>query len=232
MNKAFIQHLLKTSQKKGAGFIFDMDGVIVDSERAWHTNGTDFLNNLYGKDLLSKMGSLVGLTIDSEYELATRYGFRMAKDKYYEKYDKQAAMIYKQAKITRGVGALIRVLEKMDFKLALVSASRRRWVDVVLARISSKDIFHYVLSTNDRQDLRPKPHQDSYLEAMKRLNVLPQNSIILEDSNRGIAAARASGAFTIAFTQNLVSGYKQIDADAKAKNMEEVIAIVENFFGA
>lgn len=56
---------------------------------------------------------------------------------------------------------------------------------------------------------------------MENLGSQPSMTIILEDSNSGIASAKAFGAFTIAFTQNLVQGYKQIDIDAKAKNMEK-----------
>ena len=62
------------------------------------------------------------------------------------------------------------------------------------------------------------------------MGVNPKNTIILEDSNAGIKSAIDAGAYTISISQNLIQGYKQIDlAQAKAKNMREVIDIVDNW---
>jgi len=49
----------------------------------------------------------------------------------------------------------------------------------------------------------------------------------LEDSNPGIASAKAAGAFTIGLRQNLIDGYQQVGADAYANTIDEVIALVD-----
>jgi len=54
-----------------------------------------------------------------------------------------------------------------------------------------------------------------------------QKTIILEDSNPGIASAKAAGAFTIGLRQNLIDGYQQVGADAYANTIDEVIALVD-----
>jgi len=206
-----------------------MDGVLVNSEQTWYKYGSEFLNTLFGKNVLAKMGELIGITIDEEYELATSYGFRMSKDEFYRRYDEQALGMYSKSIITQNIDSLLQTLKNMGYKIALVSASRKLWIDQVLQRISSKDLFDYVLSLNGRVDLKPKPHPDGYTEAIKILSASPQKTIILEDSNRGIAASKAAGAFTIAYTQHLVPGYVQVEADAKAKNVYEVLKIVKKF---
>ena len=99
---------------------------------------------------------------------------------------------------------------------------------MVLPRLTYKDKFSYVLSTNQRDDLKAKPAPDGYLDAIKNLDSDPEHSIILEDSNRGIQSAKASGAFVIGFKENLVPEYKQEGADACAENMSEVVKIVES----
>lgn len=209
-------------------FLFDMDGVLVNSEQMWHKHGNTFLHSLFGEDILKKMGELIGLSIDKEYELATSYGFNMDKAEFYRKYDEQAMIIYSKSTITKDITVLLQTLKEMDYKLGLVSTSRRTWIDQVLPRISSVDIFDYVLSLSDRKYLRPKPYPDGYIEAMKALHASPSKTVILEDSNTGITAAKTAGAFCIGFTQHLTPGYIQIEADAKAENVYEVLKIVKN----
>lgn len=209
-------------------FIFDMDGVIVDSENAWKKNGNDFLQKLLGKKLSKEIGDTTGMSINSEYDLAKELGFKMSREKFQGIYDKAASIIYDRVDIAFETDKLVNFLIERNFKLGLLSASPASWINKVLRRLSFKDKFEKILSLNERLDLKPKPNPDGYIEMMNDLASSPSATIILEDSNRGIAAARASGAFTIAFTQNLVQGYKQIDADAKANNMEEVIEIVKN----
>lgn len=237
MNKAFIQHLLKTSKsgrkstlrKKGAGFIFDMDGVIVDTENAWELYGDSFLLKLFGKKIREKVGDTIGMTINEEYAKAVKYGFSMDKQRFIDLYDEKAKYVFSKATISPGVDLLAKVLTEMKFKIGLVSSSRGTWINYLLPRLSFGKNIEYIISINDRTDLKPKPSPDAYLEAIRKLGASPKTTIILEDSNRGITAAKASGAFTIAFTQNLVDGYKQIEGDAKANSMEEVIRITRDF---
>ncbi len=209
-------------------FIFDMDGVLVNSEQTWHNQGKDFLQNLYSKQVIQKMGSTIGMTLDVEYETACKYGFRMGKEEYYKMYDNQAKIIYSKSKITPGLHKFILFLERNEFVLGIVSASRQAWIDLVLSRIPLRKKFSYILSINKRKDLRPKPHPDSYLEAIKVLNAIPETTIVLEDSNSGIQAARATGALTIGFREHLTPNYQQKGAHFYANTLKEVADVVEN----
>lgn len=210
-------------------FIFDMDGVIVDSENAWRKYGNGFLANLFGKEISDKIGDTIGLTVNTVYDKAISFGATINKDDYLKAYDKQSAYNYSKANITEGVDPLVAKLISLNFKLGLVSSSRKNWIEHVLPRLSFRNKLEEIISINDSPDIKPKPSPDGYLKAIKRLGASPKTTIILEDSNSGIAAAKASGAFTIAFTQNLVKGYKQIEANAKAGSMQEVIKIIHNF---
>lgn len=208
-------------------FIFDMDGVIVDSENAWIPYEEKFLKNLVGEKIYTKIGDTVGMGVRMIYQRATECGLNLDRETFYKKYDEQAEIIYKKAKITNNINTLVNFLISKNIKLGLVSSSRKTWVDMVLPQLSFKDKFEIIISLCDREDLQSKPYPDGYLEAMKKLNVKPEETIILEDSNTGIQSAKASGAYVISFSENLVPGYKQIKADAHAKNMMEVISIVK-----
>ncbi len=55
-------------------FIFDMDGVIIDSERTWRKYAKDFTEKLFGKELKLKIGSLIGVSVNSAYDKAKAFG--------------------------------------------------------------------------------------------------------------------------------------------------------------
>ena len=214
---------------KEKAFIFDMDGVLIDTERTWMAYGNDFLVNLFGKEIADEIGDTIGMTVNTVYEKAISYGASTNYDEYLKIYDKEAAFIYSKATITGGVEQLVEKLVFLKFKLGLVSSSRRNWIDRVLPRLSFRDRLEQIISLNDRSDLKPKPNPDGYLEALKNLRANPKYSIVLEDSNSGIQAAKAAGAYVIAFRGNLVEGYEQKGADAYAGTMDDVSRLVEKF---
>ena len=211
-------------------FIFDMDGVVVNSEKAWEKYENDFLEKLLGEEISKKVGDTIGVSVNTVYDKASALGFDIPREKFKNIYDEAAFRMYDKANITSGINILVDFLIKKNFRLGLVSSSATSWINKVLQRLSFANKFESVISLNERPDLKPKPSPDGYVETMRNLGSQPNSTIILEDSNSGITAAKASGAFTIAFTQNLVGGYKQIEADSKADNMEEVIGIIKKHF--
>ena len=208
-------------------FLFDMDGVIVDSERMWQKNGVDFARKLYGEKIFREMGDTTGMSLDHEYAFASSHGFTMPLDEFYRIYDQQARKVYAKAHITPGLDTLIFGLKDLGFTTGIVSSSRRPWIQLVIDMIGNTSLFDYSISLNER-GLPSKPDPKGYLIAMEEIGVNAQTTIILEDSNSGIKAGRATNAFTIAFTPLLVPEYQQIPADAKANSFEEVLELVKN----
>lgn len=207
-------------------FLFDMDGVIVDSEKTWQTHGADFARKLYGDAIVDAMGDTTGMSLDHEYDFATQNGFAMDKDEFYHLYDEQAKKMYAKTVITEGLEDLVNGLKQLGFITGIVSSSRRLWIEMVLEKIPEKNLFDYTISLNEK-GLPSKPSPEGYLYAMKEIGSIPATTIILEDSNNGITSAKESGAFVIGFTPLLIEGYKQIFADAAAHSMSEVLQIVK-----
>ena len=206
-----------------------MDGVLIDTERTWVAQGNNDLVNLFGKEIAEKIGDTIGMTVNAVYEKAVNLGASIDYEEYLKIYDREAASVYAKSKITEGVGELAEKLIALNFKLGLVSSSRRIWINYMLPRLPFRDKLEQIISINDRPDLKPKPNPDGYLEAIQKLGAVPKTSIILEDSNSGIQAAKAAGAYVIAFQGNLVEGYEQKGADAYAGTMDDVIRLVEKF---
>lgn len=210
-------------------FLFDMDGVLIDSENEWLRLETADGANLYGPTIAAQMGSLLGMSLDMIYDRAVSLGFSRDKKTFYNHYDRLAEQVYKTAPLTQDIDMLGKKLIEMDFKLGLVSASRSHWIESVISRLTFKEHFSSIISVNDRPDLLPKPHPGGYLAAIQELGASPETTVILEDSNTGIQAGKAAGATVIGFKQNLLPGYQQTGADKYAENIEEVIEIVKGF---
>lgn len=219
----------KASVFRNKAFIFDMDGVLIDSERAWVPYQNEFSTRLFGDDIYKKIGSTIGISIDAIYEKAKQQGFNLSLEEYYKIYDEQAKLIYSNALPTPNVDILINYLKDKNFKLGLVSSSRRNWINIVLEKMNIEDSFDFILSLNDRKDLKSKPYPDGYFEAMKYLSAVPKTTIVLEDSNSGIQSAKSSGAYTIGYKELLLPNYSQVGADNYAANISDVIKIVDKF---
>lgn len=145
--------------------------------------------------------------------MAVARGFSLSKKAYSRRYDVVAQQVYERAQITDSVKEVVGLLQRKQFCIGLVNSLRMQWIEQTLNRIPFRDEFEYVASVNDREDLQAKPHPDGYLDAMEYFGAIPDRIIILEDSNTGIQAAKASGAVTICLRYHLEEGYVSEGAD-------------------
>ena len=207
--------------------IFDMDGVIVNSEPVWESYENKFLPELMGeKTYLKIKNQILGNSISKIYETSAKYGFKMEKTDFIRIYHEYAAIVYQEAEITEGLENLLDRLIISKYTLGLVSVSRQDWIELVLNKLNKKNLFKFVLSI-DSLGVRPKPFPDGYIMAIRELNSTPDKTIIIEDSQRGVTAAKASGALTICFTRHLPKNYKPIGADFYVKDINELMKQIE-----
>jgi HAD superfamily hydrolase (TIGR01509 family) len=94
-----------------------------------------------------------------------------------------------------GAEALLGALRAAGVPLALVSNSRRSFVELAIASAGLAGTFDALVTAEDVAN--PKPAPDAYLAAARELGVEPAACVILEDSPTGLAAARATGALTV-----------------------------------
>ena len=210
-------------------FIFDMDGVLVASEKLWHEYLEKIWPDLVGAEIAQVFRIPIGQTPLTMHAEAVKHGSTVTLEEFLGEFDKIAQKVYEEAPITDEFEKLINFLIERNFKLGLVSSSKRSWIDLVLNRVSFKDKISSVVSINDRPELQSKPHPSSYIETIENLGATSDSTIILEDSNSGIQAAKAAGVYTIGFTANLLSEYTQHGADRYANKIDDVISIVNEF---
>jgi len=212
----------KLSFEKIKAFLFDMDGVIVDSEKAWEEYEHKILVNLIGEDAYKFKNSLVGVSMKEVFKICNLYTKKISWDEFTQEYDQTAVKVYSNSKLTSGIEELLEFLKNKNKKIALVSASRQNWIDLVVSKFS-KNYFDEVISVVDTEGLKDKPAPDGYLEAIKRLSIKNYEAVIVEDSNSGLMSAKeVNPAQIFAFAEHLVGNYKQIEVGQKVYNFEEL----------
>ncbi|MBI5456482.1 HAD family phosphatase [Candidatus Kaiserbacteria bacterium] len=207
-------------------FIFDMDGVIVNSEPVWEELEREYLPKMFGAEAAAKIPNLIGYGLTGVIELATSLGATFNREDVIAEHEAMAAKVYERAQITPGADSLIEELHAKEFRLGLVSQSKQDSIEKVLQHLPSKNRLEIVISLHQHQELKPKPAPDGYLAGLRALDADSSFSFVLEDSNFGIEAGKAAGCFVIAFRGHLMPGYEQKGAHAYADTMEEVANIV------
>ena len=182
--------------------IFDMDGVMVSSEALWNRHE----ENLFPKILAPKIAekalksSRRGLSEAQIFQMLHTLGHTGHRQELYDAYDTIARDLYREAPMMPGLDGVIERLHQYGARLGLDSASPIHWIHLVLDRLPHAKYFSYVESVNEHPELRPKPAPDGYLAAMGALGVLPEQTVIIEDSVSGLTAAAGAGAHVCCFT--------------------------------
>ena len=177
--------------------VFDMDGVIVDSEQVWddvreqlakerggrwHDGAQAAMMGMSSPEWSAYMHDEIGLP-DSPEEINAEVVQRML-----ERYREELPLI-------DGAVAAVRRLAP-EFRLGVASSSNLPLIEAVLERAGIADVYDAVVSSEEVA--RGKPAPDVYLEAMRRLGAEPTSTAAIEDSSNGIRAAHAAGMRVIA----------------------------------
>jgi beta-phosphoglucomutase family hydrolase len=191
--------------------IFDMDGVIIDSEPAHH-------------EVCKKMFRELDINMTDE-EYLTRYigtsntdMWGMIKEKYLIQESIQELVIrqtegcLKQLKESNevpihGVRELLEELRDKRIKIGLASSSAMETINVILDKFNISSYFSAVVSGENLEKSKPDP--TIFLVAAKLLSVNPNECLVIEDSSHGVTAAKKAGMKCIGF-RNPNSGSQDI----------------------
>ncbi|MCJ7478884.1 MAG: HAD family phosphatase [Candidatus Nanohaloarchaeota archaeon QJJ-7] len=206
--------------------VFDMDGVIVDSERYWHRLEREIFEEELEEDVEGVMEEVKGRNYRETYELlAERYGLDMDRTEFIGRYDEAAEVIYgERVELMEDFCELVPDLREEGFKTAVVSSSPRRWIGMVFDRFGLEELFDLVLSVEEIEG-GGKPQPDVYIHAAEKLGVEPGSCVAVEDSFNGVRSAKEAGMFCIRF-----GGEGEIElADADALDAEDLRSKLKEF---
>ena len=176
-----------------SAFIFDMDGVIVDSNPV-HKEAWTLFNSRYGLDTTSAMiERMYGKRNDEIVRDFFGAGLTAAE---VEDRGREKERLYREMIAPRVGDMLVPGLREFldlyrDLPMAVASNAEPDNVDFLLDRAALRPYFQAVV--NGHQVSRPKPFPDVYLLAAKLLAVQPAACLVFEDSPSGAAAGAAAG---------------------------------------
>jgi beta-phosphoglucomutase len=202
------------------GVIFDLDGVLVDTENLHFdclNEALSFYNlkiNKIDYEKLSGVGTLTRLKM--LLPNADRDTLRQA----YELKGKLTIQHSKNIPLSDGALELINYLKSKGIKLALASNARKDFVAFILSNLNLDKYFDFVISADSITTSKPNP--EIFTISMTQLGVSPEETVIFEDSIAGLQAAFASGAHVIAVTEkqplsldNFIKAFPNLNAQTR-----------------
>jgi HAD superfamily hydrolase (TIGR01509 family) len=179
--------------------LFDMDGVLVDSETYWDRFESEWVFEAAVAAGSPAHAEVTGMAFREIYDYLDReYGTTVTKPAFVAKYEARAESLYgDEVELTPGTRALFDELREEGREIGIVSSSPRAWIDIVRDRFDLGPL-DLVVSAEDI-DGPGKPEPDIYEHAAAELGHDPEDCVVVEDSPNGIAAAVRAGAFTVAY---------------------------------
>ncbi len=209
-------------------FIFDMDGVIIDSEPL-HFEVDIQVMNYYGSAIThEQLEQYVGMTnpemwaaIKDEHQLTQSVSEIIE----YQLSNKIEMLTSREMEPIDGIRELLAELKARNIPAAIASSSPPVFISAVLRKFDLLDQFKCVVSGEEVEKGKPAP--DVYLKAAELLGVDPEHCMVLEDARHGVAAAKAAGMKCIGFV-NPNSGNQDLSqADHVVNSVREVAQICQ-----
>lgn len=205
--------------------IFDMDGLLIDSEPMWTEAARSTMQKVNFEITEALRIQSTGLSIKLFLDLCHKIqpwntpSFEELENEILEKAHHD---ILAHAIAMPGAIALVKTLRKQGLKLAVASASHMDLIEGVLKRLEIIDYFDTWHSGELEE--HTKPHPAVYLTTAKKLGLSPKECIAFEDSHAGLRAAHAAGMITISVPAAEVFEDRKFDlAHYKIPSLEKFI---------
>lgn len=177
--------------------MFDIDGVLLDTEELWDEARRQIAEERGGHWRPDAQRAMMGMSSpewsrymhdeigvpDSPQRISEEVVKRLA-----DLYQRQLPLVHGAIDAVQGIGAV--------WPLGIASSSNRPLIDLFLELTGTRDLFRAIVSSEEVAYGKPAP--DVYLEAAARLGVAPEGCAAIEDSENGIRSAAAAGMCVVA----------------------------------
>ncbi|PYD74813.1 HAD family hydrolase [Novacetimonas pomaceti] len=197
--------------------IFDMDGVLIDAKE-WHYEAFNRALRLFGKEisLTDHLSRFDGLPTKRKLQiLSLTENFPVALHGFASKLKQIYTMeiVNTQCKPVFTQERALSYLKREGYKMGVASNSIRASVEVMMQRSNLAPYLDLMMSNEDVKNAKPSP--EIYIKSMESLKVKPENTLIVEDNENGIKAARASGAHVLVVASVNEVNYENITSTIK-----------------
>ena len=206
--------------------IFDMDGVLIDSEPLWKIAMFDVFASLGSTLTAHDFQRTVGLRIDQVVEYwnhEDQWGIDDTHSVVNQIIDRMVVLISENPYPLPGVIDTLDYLSKTDIKIGLATSSPQRLIDAVLKYLNIGPYFDAVHSAEFER--YGKPHPDVYLKTAESLAVKPNKCLVIEDSLNGVISGKAAMMSVVCIPEKThVPNPKLIVADYHFDNMGDFLS--------
>ncbi|MCM1513159.1 MAG: HAD family phosphatase [Oxalobacter formigenes] len=176
--------------------LFDMDGVLIEAKE-WHYEALNKALSLFGMSIshFDHLTTFDGLPTRKKLEmLSVERGLPTQLHSFINEMKQQYTMdlVYAQCKPRFVHEFALSNLRSLGYRLAVCSNSIRATIETMMEKANLLQYFDLIMSNQDVVNGKPDP--EIYINSMKKLEVSPDECLIVEDNENGIRAARASGA--------------------------------------
>jgi HAD superfamily hydrolase (TIGR01509 family) len=213
--------------RKTKGIIFDLDGVLADSE---------YLVNQIEVDIKTQMG--FPITIKQQINQFTGLAMNdplMVKelgklpDDYWDLVDAQKEIVFREKLTT--TKKVFETLDQIDLPMSIASNSETYWLDMKVEALGLEKYFSGMAFSRELVG-KGKPAPDLFLLAASRMGISPEDCLVVEDSVHGIDAARAANMKVCSYlgashvTKSYAEKVKSAQPDFVVQNMEEILTLL------
>ena len=195
--------------------IFDMDGVLVDSESFYKRMEKKLFRQLGLKVSEKEHQTYQGTATDRMWQIIKeKHGLKQPVEELFEMTNALVTSYFntlEKMDPMPGVEPLIIKLKGKGVHLAVASSSFPDAIDAILKKTGLEKYFDLVVDS--RMGIASKPDPGIFLLAAKKMNLLPEKCLVIEDSSNGIKAAKRAGIFCIAFAGPGSEFQDQTEAD-------------------
>ncbi|GET35208.1 2-deoxyglucose-6-phosphatase [Prolixibacter bellariivorans] len=217
-------------KQKIEAVIFDMDGVIIDSEAIWKRAEQEVFSSV-GVELSSE---LCELTQAMTTAAVTRFWYerfpwkeKSLTEVEYSVIERVADLIRDEGTAIDGVERFIRDIKHRGYKIGLATNSPAMLIPVVLEKLGISDYFDAIASAEHEPEGKPNP--SVYSSVIKKLGLTPATCVAIEDSLSGLVAARKAGMKTIAIVNGAHASAEFGIADLIVNHYGELDLKTENY---
>jgi beta-phosphoglucomutase len=217
------------------GFIFDMDGVVIDSNPfhkiAWEKflsgQGIPFDDQLFDNVLSGRTGPT---------SLRMIFGDDLSQDKldlYLDEVDSNYQTILRESEDVRpiaGVHAFLDQITGNGLRLALATSAPELNIELGLQKLKLENTFEHIVGKVDVS--HGKPHPEVYLRSLELLGMAAENCVVFEDSKAGIQSARSAGIKVVGIASGhskkelLEEGVSMVADDFVGMDLDQILSLI------
>ena len=205
--------------------LWDNDGVLVDTEHLYFlatrqtlaTRGIEIDEAQYLELFLQQSRGILHFAHEYSWSEEDLERVRRERSALY------GTLLRGQSRVIDGVEDVLAALHGR-YAMGIVTSSQREHFDIIHAESGLLKYFDFVLTAGDYEN--PKPHPDPYLKAVERAGMAKDACVVVEDSERGLAAATAAGLKCVIVPSRLTAGRPFTGAYKVLGDIREILALL------